>query len=269
MLLSTLLLGAAVWYWWITGQMGERTGLEIRTVPRGAEITVDGDPVGRSDLTLEDLQPGRVEVVARLTGYRETRLQIRIEEGEVGLAALNLEPLPGTLILEVQGPEEYLVASAEETWETPRKLRLDPGEHRLRIQAPGYREVSIRTRVQAGGQSTLEIAMEKAPLPSLPVEVTPPRPSAPRMPAAGLSLPQAPNLPQVPALPQVRLPVPTRTSTPTRASTPPPPRPNPPIPAPVLTPVPPPPPAPILTPVPPPRTVPETVPQPLLTPVDR
>jgi hypothetical protein len=265
LLLSTLVLGAAVWLWWTTGLAERQTALEVRTVPQGAEITLDGKAVGRSDLTLKDLVPGRVEVVARLTGHREVRREVRIEKGKTGLVALTLSPLPGTLVLKVQGPEEFLLASAEETWETPRELHLEPGEHRFLVRAPGFREKSVRTRVQAGGRTTLAIALEKAPLPSLP-PAPPLTPPAPRMPPEP-SLPANPSWPRVPAeLPQVRLPI-----NPTRPAVPPRPTPRAPAPRAVLTPVPPPstPPAAVLTPVPPPRTVPGTVPQPLLTPVNR
>ncbi len=240
---------------------------------------MDGRSIGHSDLTVEDLEPGSVEVVARLTGHREARRQVRVESGQASLVALTLSPLPGTLVLKVKGPEKFLLASADESWETPRNLHLEPGEHRFLVQAPGFREKSVRARIEAGGQTTLEVTMEKAPMPSLPTATAPAVPSAPGLlPASSLppnlSLPRLPSaLPQVrlpldsarPSIPPVKMPrapVPRPVLTPVRPPTPP---------AAVLTPVPPPstPPAAVLTPVPPPRTVPGTVPQPLLTPVNR
>ncbi len=215
---------------------------------------------------MEDLEPGSVEVAARLTGHREARREVRLEKGKTGLVALTLSPLPGTLVLKVTGPEKFLLASAEESWESPRELRLEPGEHRFLVRAPGFREKSVRTRLEAGGQTNLEIAMEKAPLPSLPSGAAPLAPSTPGIPSAP-RIPPSLSLPRLPAeLPQVRPPI-----NPTRPSVPPRPTPRAPVPRAVLTPVPPPstPPASVLTPVPPPRTVPRTVPQPLLTPVNR
>jgi hypothetical protein len=270
LLLSALLLGVAVWLWWKTGPAKQQTALEVRTVPQGAEITLDGKVVGRSDLTLNDLDSGQVKVVARLTGYREAQSEVRLDKGETGLVALTLSPLPGTLVLKVQGPEKFLLVSAEKSWETPGELHLEPGEHRFLVRAPGFREKSVRTRVRAGERTTLAVALEKAPSLSFPPapHLPPPASRIPRDPGRPANL----SWPRLPAeLPQVHLPInPTRSTAPPR-QTPETTVPRNPVPKAALTPVPPPstPPAAVLTPVPHSGTLPRTEPQPLLTPVNR
>jgi hypothetical protein len=55
-------------------------GLEVRTDPPKARVTVSGQDRGVSPLILRDLPPGEVEVVVRLGG-REVRQMVRIEPG--------------------------------------------------------------------------------------------------------------------------------------------------------------------------------------------
>lgn len=55
-------------------------GLEVRTEPPGAQVTVGGQERGRTPLVVRDLPPGEVEVVVRLGG-REVRQTVRIEPG--------------------------------------------------------------------------------------------------------------------------------------------------------------------------------------------
>ncbi len=55
-------------------------GLEVRTDPPKANVTVSGQDRGLTPLVLGDLPPGEVEVVVRL-GAREVRQMVRIEPG--------------------------------------------------------------------------------------------------------------------------------------------------------------------------------------------
>jgi hypothetical protein len=55
-------------------------GLEVRTDPAKAQVTVGGQDRGLTPLVLRDLPPGEVEVVVRLGG-RLVRQMVRIEPG--------------------------------------------------------------------------------------------------------------------------------------------------------------------------------------------
>jgi len=55
-------------------------GLEVRTDPPGAQVTVGGQDRGRTPLVLRDLPPGEVDVVVRL-GARAVLQTVRIEPG--------------------------------------------------------------------------------------------------------------------------------------------------------------------------------------------
>jgi hypothetical protein len=55
-------------------------GLEVRTDPPKARVTIGGQDRGVTPLVLRDLPPGEIEVVVRL-GAREVRQSVRIEPG--------------------------------------------------------------------------------------------------------------------------------------------------------------------------------------------
>ena len=55
-------------------------GLEVRTDPPKARVTIGGQDRGVTPLVLRDLPPGEIEVVVRL-GAREVRQMVRIEPG--------------------------------------------------------------------------------------------------------------------------------------------------------------------------------------------
>ena len=55
-------------------------GLEVRTDPPNARVTISGQERGVTPMVLRDLPPGEMEVVVRL-GTREVRQKVRIEPG--------------------------------------------------------------------------------------------------------------------------------------------------------------------------------------------
>ncbi len=55
-------------------------GLEVRTDPPNARVTIGGQDRGVTPLVLRDLPPGEIDVVVRL-GAREVRQKVRIEPG--------------------------------------------------------------------------------------------------------------------------------------------------------------------------------------------
>ena len=248
---TALLLVLAGWAWWLSGRTSGAAALEVRTVPRGAALLVGGRVVGRSDEVLHGLEEGKVELVVRRTGFLEARRQVKLERGRTALACFVLEPESGTLRLEVRGPGQFVLASEDETWKTPRSLRLVPGEYRFLLRAPGYRDRSVRTRVDPGREVTLAVRMERLPIPPGQDALLP------ALPAGGppAALPGSWALP-VPVLPSGRLPAgpPSlpRLSLPTPV-----PAEAPPAPAPAMTMVPPPVPA----------GTPAPVPESLMTPV--
>ncbi|MCP4453170.1 MAG: PEGA domain-containing protein, partial [Planctomycetes bacterium] len=83
--MNVLLCTLALFYA-TTGQV-ETSGtadtlLYIRTVPSGAQILLDGKPLGNSD-GLFPVKPGRYKIVVDLEGHEPQNQQISVRDGKI------------------------------------------------------------------------------------------------------------------------------------------------------------------------------------------
>jgi predicted component of type VI protein secretion system len=64
--------------------------LVVESIPRGAAVTVNGRPSGKTPLKLADLAPGEYRVTISMLGYREFATTVRVVAGERARAAARL-----------------------------------------------------------------------------------------------------------------------------------------------------------------------------------
>ena len=104
--------------------------VELRGVPPGANVQIDGNDLGRAPLPNSDhsLEPGNHEVTVQLDGHETWRKSVTLKEGEhlEVLVALNKVPPPVPTVVKSQKPvveasktEEGALASKEEVKEGP------------------------------------------------------------------------------------------------------------------------------------------------------
>lgn len=84
---AILLLGGVVGAWfYLYKDPPVPAGLLVKTDPGGAEITLDGESIGRTDdfgdLLYEGIKPGRHEIMARLDNYADAKQDIQFTSGE-------------------------------------------------------------------------------------------------------------------------------------------------------------------------------------------
>ncbi|CAN0431250.1 unnamed protein product, partial [Phaeothamnion confervicola] len=94
--------------------------IEVRTVPPGAEVLIDGKPVGLSDSFLDvplGPPPGighsQIEVRVKKQGYEDARARLDPPGGEIPALAFTLKPLSAQLRLEDES------ARGAEIWFSP------------------------------------------------------------------------------------------------------------------------------------------------------
>jgi hypothetical protein len=64
--------------------------LLIKVVPRGAEVLINNNIVGKAPVLVDNLRPGRVRVQARLPGYRSWGKNVMVLEMEKNVVTLIL-----------------------------------------------------------------------------------------------------------------------------------------------------------------------------------
>lgn len=75
--------------------------LEVVSEPPGAKVTVDGQPLGTTPQTLDDLNSGSHVIRAELASYQPDEQTVELEDGDDLDLSLILQPLPAHEVLEV------------------------------------------------------------------------------------------------------------------------------------------------------------------------
>jgi hypothetical protein len=147
--------------------------LAVSVSVNGAEVAVDGRPVGTSPL------PGPVEVAvgphrveAALDGYRTAREETTVAAGQDVAVALTLVPGPqepsaetsGMLVVRTAVPEVRVEIDGAPT---DLAARVAAGRRRVRVTRPGFAPFETEALVEPGAtaevEATLEIARDLAP----------------------------------------------------------------------------------------------------------
>ena len=141
------------------GQLPEDDELVLKTRPRGAEIYLNNRYQGTSPVTLNDLEPGRYRVAARLAGHRPESSWIDYRGGEQTIW-LDLEPITGLLTV-IADPDDarVLVGSGDLPAGTS---EVPIGTYTVVVRKFGYRDHVATVSVAEGQETRLTVGLEIA-----------------------------------------------------------------------------------------------------------
>jgi len=116
-------------------QPSSRGGLSVRSKPEGADVRIDGSVVGRTPLTVGDLEPGPHRVVLRLNDHRPFETTITVREADTTAITPALVPRPAVVRLRVvpSGTVEINDTRRAAASEAPVVDSLSPGTHRITV----------------------------------------------------------------------------------------------------------------------------------------
>ncbi|MCU0596798.1 MAG: PEGA domain-containing protein [Desulfobacterota bacterium] len=123
----------------------------------GAEILLDGQPVGVTPATVADVQPGLRRLVIRAPRYKPLETKVDVEGmGTLQKVAIPLVPAwAGIRILSIpEGAQVFL--DGKGVGHTPLHLDLDEGLYSLKLTMDRFKPREIRLEVKAGQPVTLE-----------------------------------------------------------------------------------------------------------------
>ena len=138
--------------------------ITVVTVPPGADVKLDGEPVGRSPLHLEPVKPGDHEVVAELAGHAPARAQARTEPGQA--LRLELRPAPEPAKLRVTADVEQASVEVEggAGCRLPCEVQVPAGRlGRLRLRAPGFLEATREVLAAPGQVGEVRVRLTPEP----------------------------------------------------------------------------------------------------------
>ena len=123
--------------------------LYISTDPSGAAIVCDGRAAPQpTPTTLMGLKDGDHLIVARKTGYMESRATVTIQSGERLTMDLKLEPLYGLVLVHSQPPGANIEVDDAHYGKTPLLIPDFPlGQHRIKLSAPEHLPKTVEVSV--------------------------------------------------------------------------------------------------------------------------
>lgn len=132
--------------------------LEITTIPRGADVYIDGKLAGHTELNLQDILVGGHVVEIKKKGYRTEKRNVTVEEGDV--KRINV---PMTDYCEAKlntSPWAYLYINGESRGTTPYQLKEVAGEYKIELRRRGYTTYTKKMKLN-GQTSDMNISLHR------------------------------------------------------------------------------------------------------------
>jgi hypothetical protein len=158
--------------------------LRVTSIPETARIYVDGEMMGRGDVTVAKIKPGSHTIRAELDGYRTESRTIEIPNGERAVEELRLENIMGRLEI-ITAPANAKIFLNGKSYGTtkPRKSNsnissvftvgnLKEGQYTLVVKSDGYTEVTRRITIKPSSSTQEKVALKKLFIPDVEVETT-------------------------------------------------------------------------------------------------
>lgn len=135
--------------------------MDISSVPEGAEVLVDGNPVGTTPLTTEVLETGTdLSVVKR--GYKTWEKQVSVKAGTTETyPPIELVVADGTLELHSSPSGAAVSVGGEFRGTTPVNIDLSPlHEHRVELFLEGYSKAVRTVQTEPESHSRLDVDLQ-------------------------------------------------------------------------------------------------------------
>jgi len=113
--------------------------LLVKTIPRGANVTVNGRYRGQSPLTLSLSPDVDYEIGMSKAGYGVTSRSIRLESAASDSITVDLSARLGTITVTVQPDDAAVYVDGRAVGTGKTTLRLSSAPHRIEVRRQGYR----------------------------------------------------------------------------------------------------------------------------------
>jgi hypothetical protein len=145
--------------------------LLVSSIPRGANVTVNGRYRGQSPITLDLAPEVNYEIGLSKAGYGMTSRKVRLQAAASDSITVDLTARTGTLTVNVQPADATVYVDGQARGTGSSTLRLSSAPHRIEVRKPGYESSGLsadlvgapalarrnrarvgRTRAQDGGR---------------------------------------------------------------------------------------------------------------------
>jgi formylglycine-generating enzyme required for sulfatase activity len=135
--------------------------VSLASQPAGAEILVDGEPVGRTPLTVEILD-GTHELQLSLEGYKSWIDRIEVTPGQaMALPPVQMVRADGLVKIRTNPAGASITVDGQFRGQSPLDLALPPGRsYQLRASKAGYKSTSQNLTVSSGKDIDVSLSLQ-------------------------------------------------------------------------------------------------------------
>lgn len=129
--------------------------LLVNSIPRGANVTVDGRYRGQSPITLSLSPDVNYKIGLSKAGYGATSRQVRLQAAASESIAVDLSARTGTLTVNVQPSDAAVYVDGRAQGQGAKTLRLSSEPHRIEVRKTGYETWSRTVTPRPGYPQTV------------------------------------------------------------------------------------------------------------------
>jgi len=145
-------------------------GMDLRSVPDGASLVVNGEYRGKTPLTLSDLSPGTYTVTFSRFGYSNLSLNIPVTQGKISEVDATLQPESGSLGVNSTPAGANVQFDGTDAGLSPVFVtNISAGNHTVTLVKEGYVSTTRQVSIPAGRAVTLEVSLDTVPAPATTV----------------------------------------------------------------------------------------------------
>jgi formylglycine-generating enzyme required for sulfatase activity len=133
--------------------------LLVNSIPRGANVTVNGRYRGQSPLSLDLAPDVNYEIGLSKAGYGMTSRKVRLEAASSDSITVDLTARTGTLVVNVQPADATVYVDGQARGTGSATLRLSSAPHRVEVRKPGYESWSRTVTPRPGYPQTLSASL--------------------------------------------------------------------------------------------------------------
>lgn len=142
-------------------------GMDLRSVPDGASLVVNGEYRGKTPMTISDLAAGTYNVTFSRFGFVEVSTPVLVQPGKLSEVNATLLPRTGTLVVATSPAGARIRIDGADAGISPVTLaNLTADNHTLTVEKEGYSPIIQPVRIIAGETVPVEITL--VPLSPLP-----------------------------------------------------------------------------------------------------
>jgi hypothetical protein len=135
-------------------------GMDLRSVPGGASLMVNGEYRGKTPMTISDLAAGTYNVTFSRFGFVEVSTPVLVQPGKLSEVNATLVPRTGTLVVATSPAGARIRIDGADAGVSPVTFsNLTADNHTLTIEKEGYTPILQPVRIIAGQTVPLEITL--------------------------------------------------------------------------------------------------------------